>query len=77
MINEINEPTPVRAYSGLKGCMCGCLGKYTTDPAEMAKALKRVLKNPNTKYDSVANCFYYQTKTRQNVVYLSSVCRGV
>ena len=67
---EIHTPTPARAYSGKIGCMCGCLGKYTEGPVEMAKALKRVLKNPSTQYDAVAKCFYYMTKTRNNVVYV-------
>lgn len=69
-MTEIHTPTPVRSYSGLRGCMCGCLGKYSEDPVEMAKALKRVLRNPNTKYDANAKCFYYETKTRNNVVYV-------
>jgi hypothetical protein len=71
-MTEINMPTPIRSYSGLRGCMCGCLGKYSEDPVEMAKALKRVLKHSNTKYDANAKCFYYETKTRNNVVYIES-----
>mgnify|MGYP001047714211 FL=1 len=73
MITTVHTPTPTRAYSGLKGCMCGCLGKYTEDPVEMAKALKRVLNNPNAKYDAAAKCFYYETKTRNNVVYVGEL----
>jgi hypothetical protein len=73
MITTVHTPTPIRSYSGLKGCMCGCLGKYSEDPVQMAKALKRVLKNPATKYDVNAKCFYYETKTRTNVVYVGEL----
>jgi hypothetical protein len=68
--------TPTRSYSGLRGCMCGCLGKYTEvdqNPEKVYKDMMRILKNPNTKYDEVANCYYYETKTRNNVVYMKDI----
>ena len=61
---------PKRSYSGLRGCMCGCLGTYTDDPKKMEQALKRVLRNPNTQWDEANQCYYYETKTRNNVVYM-------
>ena len=59
-----------RVYSGARGCMCGCKGKYTT-PAESARSTKilfnKVLGNPAHKIDG--NIAYVETATRNLVVY--------
>lgn len=43
MTIDIQSVTPaqvLRAYSGKKGCMCGCKGKYSVNPARREEAAK-------------------------------------
>ena len=68
--------TPIRSYSGLRGCMCGCLGTYTEvekEPAKVYAKLAQVLRHPKVQYDENAKCYYYETKTRNNVVYMKEI----
>lgn len=60
-----------RSYSGKRGCMCGCLGKYSTKPVTNKNAYNTLIANPDAKVDVVAKCLYVQTDTRINVVYFN------
>lgn len=60
-----------QTYSGKPGCMCGCLGTYTTKQSTMKKAFNRLIKDPNVQLDVDAKCIYVETSTRNNVVYFN------
>jgi len=64
---------PLRSYSGKIGCMCGCLGTYQDDPKKVMKAFNRIIKRKDVKYDKANKAYYYETKTRNNVVYMKEV----
>jgi len=57
-------------YSGNRGCMCGCQGKYTT-PEQSARSVKiiynKVMNNPKHTVDG--KCAFVKTATRNLVVY--------
>lgn len=67
-----NVNTATRSYTGSVGCMCGCKGKYTesTDnKSGVVRAFNRIKSHPNAKIDRVAKCIFYETETRNNVVF--------
>jgi hypothetical protein len=69
---QIDVNTIKTVYSGKPGCMCGCRGKYTK-PEESTRSVKiivgKLAKDPATKYDAQAKCFYLQTPTRMLAAY--------
>jgi hypothetical protein len=71
-----------KVYSGKRGCMCGCKGKYayaegvphedwqgTVNAAAVKRTFNRVVKNSAAQFDEIANCLYVDTATRSTVVY--------
>lgn len=44
LINLLDRQTVERSYSGKKGCMCGCKGKYSEKPSTVQTHLKNALK---------------------------------
>jgi hypothetical protein len=57
-------------YSGKRGCMCGCRGKYSR-PDENARSVKilfnKVMNNPKHTVDG--DCVFVKTATRNLVLY--------
>lgn len=49
-LSHLNTKNVVRAYSGEKGCMCGCLGKYYEDE----KGIQRIINKIKRAIDSGA-----------------------
>ena len=72
---QVDINTIERVYSGRCGCMCGCLGKYTT-PQESTRSVKiiagKVLNNPKVKFED--NYAYVEDReaNRMQVVYFNS-----
>ena len=84
------EPTTgpfAKAYSGRRGCMCGCRGNwhYTEEGSKLEpsttnsvnpKAVKqiytRIMNNPDHKWDDLSKCWYVDTDQRTLAVYLVS-----
>jgi len=64
-----------KTYSGKRGCMCGCQGKYST-PADSARSVKiifnKVMNNPAKVLCEDANCYYVDNGTRNLVVYFKT-----
>lgn len=74
---NINLENIDRVYSGKRGCMCGCQGKYTT-PQESTRSvkimLKKVLSHPDVKVDKSALCAYVETATERTIaVYFKQI----
>ena len=76
----LNVSETVRSYSGRRGCMCGCLGKYFEDVSNRQRTLNALLKNPDTKLeyfggnpsDGAVGCLYaYTGKNSTRVLYLT------
>lgn len=66
--------TATRSYSGGIGCMCGCNGIYSNisdNKSTVIRAFNRIKSHPNAKIDRAAKCIFYETKTRNNVVFFS------
>lgn len=64
----------IRTYSGKPGCMCGCQGSYNENPKSFKAALARMLKTDYKvdfwdSLDEDGGCLYFQTDTRNNVIY--------
>jgi len=62
----------VKVYSGKIGCMCGCRGKwsYAGENDRSVKLISgKVLRDPNAKVDSDANCVYVEADGRIRAVY--------
>jgi hypothetical protein len=63
-----------KVYSGLRGCMCGCKGKYTT-PEESARSVKIIVgkleRNPATRVEEGFGemIAYFDTDTRTIACY--------
>jgi len=57
----------VRVYSGLRGCMCGCRGKYSESDRSKKIILNKILKNPNHKFEE--DYVYVDTASRTLVAY--------
>ena len=57
----LNINHTVRAYTGKRGCMCGCLGQYKDS-------------DPDVEFDTWAEegCLSVTTATRTRVLYLNS-----
>jgi hypothetical protein len=57
-------------YSGKRGCMCGCRGKYSR-PDESPRSVKilfnKVMNNPKHTVDG--DCVFVKTATRNLVLY--------
>ena len=60
-----------RVYTGLPGCMCGCIGKYNESDRSKKIIFNKIMRNPNHKFDADANCVYVQTATRNLVAYFA------
>ena len=64
-----------RSYSGRRGCMCGCLGKYNETHRARKLAITELLKDPRVKFDAWAQdtegCLFVETATRNRVLYLT------
>lgn len=59
-----------RVYSGLKGCMCGCRGKYSESDRSKKIILGKILRDPNHQVDG--DCVYLITKTRNLAAYFEA-----
>ena len=69
----VNQTT--RSYSGRLGCMCGCMGRYSTTERARKSAITALLKNPAVKFEAWPEgdgCLHVQTKTRNRVLYLTA-----
>jgi hypothetical protein len=64
-----------RAYSGKRGCMCGCLGKYNEGLRARKLAITQLLKDPAVKLQTWAGdtegCVFVETASRNRVLYLN------
>lgn len=73
-MQALNADKIVKVYSGLPGCMCGCRGKWTRQE-QSARSIKiitgKLLRDPDTKFDEKAQCFYVQTPTRYYAAYFT------
>ena len=70
----------IESYSGKPGCMCGCNGTYNASTRARKMAITAMLKNADTRLndfgrvdiEGVAGCVYYETATRNRVLYLTA-----
>lgn len=68
----------VRAYSGKRGCMCGCNGSYNEGDRARKMAATALLKNLAVKLHAWkesggdAGCLYVDTATRTRALYLTA-----
>ena len=66
-----------RSYTGARGCMCGCRGKYSDSDRTRKMAITSLLKNPDFRLQTWkesggdAGCIYVETPTRNRVLYLT------
>ena len=67
----------VRSYSGARGCMCGCIGKYSNSDRTRKMAITQLLKDPAVRLQSWkesggdAGCVFVDTATRTRALYLT------
>ena len=63
----IDPKTVSRVYSGRPGCMCGCRGNYSTNPATIAQICKKI---ENLGGESTPDWHTAETPTRSYIAYL-------
>lgn len=68
---EITRNKVARVYTGRIGCMCGCMGNYSENPATMTRVFNKVNNHPNKKVDADIGCIYIKENGRTAVVYFS------
>ena len=65
-----------RSYTGKRGCMCGCLGKYNEGERARKLAITALLKDPAVRYDSWSGgeqgAVFVVTATRNRTLYLNA-----
>lgn len=65
-----------RSYTGARGCMCGCKGKYSESDRARKMAITQLLKDPTVRLQTWpphddAGCVFVDTPTRTRVLYLT------
>lgn len=45
---QIDGKTILRVYTGRQGCMCGCRGSYSTNPATIKRMVAKMLRFPRS-----------------------------
>lgn len=63
----------LEVYSGKIGCMCGCKGKYYNpidNHSTVVRLSRKIINDPNVKFDEANQAYVLETKTRNNVVYV-------
>lgn len=77
----INVNDTVQTYSGKRGCMCGCLGKYNESERARKMAITQMTRDSRVKLQTWngsstdQGCLYIDTNTRIRALYLNE--RGV
>jgi len=70
MLNQLSPCTVKEVYNGKPGCMCGCKGRYSSNPSSIQRTINTLQENTNTQFDKDARCFYLETDTKMHAVYL-------
>jgi hypothetical protein len=70
-IAEITTDQVERVYSGRQGCMCGCLGTYSSNPRQVKRVLSILKNDPRAEMqDGYILHRGYQRDERNYVVFL-------
>ena len=72
-IQSITVEQVSQVYSGRQGCMCGCRGNYSEQPAQKKRVLKLLQSDPRSKIeDGILHREGLEEGERNYVIYLQS-----